>query len=1334
MRNTFPYRLFSTILLFLFFFINVAARELYFSKVNGDNGLSESNVKAIAQDSYGFMWFGTKNGLDRYDGKYIKTFNVYDPVTGRNDRNVAAIQEDDNKRLWIGTDTGIFIFDPITEQFSFFQHTASNGGFLDNWVADIKKDNHGNIWIVIPGQGVFKYLIKEDKLIEYRLAENQDQIKSPQCIFISNSGEIWIGSNGMGIFLFDETVNKFVRFLNDKSGNSLENKNVFTMCEYRNKLVLGIHEGKLMCWDMKSNMLQDFNTPEVHNKIIRQVVSYNNRELLIATQNGLFVYNEMEKKLTHYREDGLNPYSLSDNTIYSIYKDREEGIWVGTLLGGVNYAPNRNVEFEKYVPSNNRHSLSTKKIRELSEDPHGNIWIGTEDGGVNIFDPGKKTFSVFEKARNNITNLALYNDGSRMYLGHFKRELDVVDLSSKTVRHYSQKELGLNEESICAFLKDSRGRYWLGNAREINLCEDESFRFKPRHDIANGYIYDIQEDQKGNIWIATIGSGVYCYNPETGESKHFLHDSRDSTSLSSNTVSSITIDPRDIVWLSTDRGGLCCYNRNEDNFTTYSIKDGFPDDVVYKVLVDKQYNLWFGTNKGLVKFNPDTKSVRVFTKSDGLLGNQFSYKSALASRNGKFYFGGIDGLISFNPYYELKNSNVPPVYITHMYIYNKEVNLGDADSPLSKSLLFPQEIKLDYKQSNISFNFAVLSYSATAANAYAYKLEGVDRDWIYTYNQSAFYSQLLPGKYTFRVKGANNDGIWNNAGVAIDIIITPPWWKSVYAYIVYTLIIFFIFYYLIYYFNRKKELKALEAQKLFEIKKEHELYRAKVDFFTSIAHEIKTPLSLIKAPVEEVNKHFIEDEFIRKSLYIIELNTNRLLNLVNQLLDFRKIDANKVTLYFTLENVTELLQEITLRFEPSIKFGKKDISLELPAEALFAPVDKEVFTKILSNLLNNALKYSKSFIKVILNKEEANFSIHVISNGKTIPQNQREKIFQPFFQLHNKQENTSGIGIGLSLARSLAELHSGKLQLCVDNEGNNDFFLTLPLHQDKILNVDFKESEHLKEVVISPEIQSPKEEYRYTVMVVDDNEEILYFLNDRLSHKFNVITASNGQEALEKLTSNNVHLIISDVMMPVIDGLELCTQVKNNLEYSHIPVILLTAKNDLDSKIKGLEAGADAYLEKPFSFNYLVAQASNLLSNREKEREAFAKRPFFPVYNLKMNKSDEEFMNRVLEQIQANISDENFNVERLAELLHMSRSVLHKKIKNLVHMVPVDFIRVIRLKKAAELIQEGKNSIAEISVMVGVSSPSYFSKLFQKQFGVTPKVFSMKNKKGEKIM
>ena len=522
--------------------------------------------------------------------------------------------------------------------------------------------------------------------------------------------------------------------------------------------------------------------------------------------------------------------------------------------------------------------------------------------------------------------------------------------------------------------------------------------------------------------------------------------------------------------------------------------------------------------------------------------------------------------------------------------------------------------------------------------------------------------------------------------------------------------------------RRKAEKQMEEKQKLFEVEKEKELYESKVSFFTEIAHEVRTPLTLINGPLEAIEEMDIKDQKLNKNLKVIGQNTKRLLDLTGQLLDFQKIGASKFELKFETVDVTALLNETITRFEPTILQKQKELLQHIPQERIMAAIDKEAITKVLSNLLNNALKYARHTITIDLFQDEADFTVRIVSDGEKIPEASSQQIFEPFYQMEKKDTVRMGVGIGLPLARSLATLHKGRLYLDIE-QPENTFVLTIPLNKEEVRQQIEKVVEQNIEVLDEETSTETDQMKGYTLLLVEDNESMRSFIFERLEALFTVETAVNGQEALDILRSNHIDLVISDIMMPVMNGYELCKEIKADIDLCHIPVIFLTAKNDLESKINGLKIGAEAYVEKPFSFNYLKTQILSLLSNRRKEREAFSKRPFFPVHNMQMNKADEEFMNKVINVIQENISDENFNVERMADILCMSRSSLLRKIKILFNLSPIDFIRLIRLKKAAELIQEGKYRIGDICYMVGINSSSYFSKLFLKQFGMTPKEF-----------
>lgn len=1321
-------RIVLTIFVICFIFPDSVATNYYFSKIDGNSGLSQNNVKSIYQDSYGFMWFGTRNRLNRYDGTSLKIFDCYDYNTKKGNNNISAIFESPDKKLWLGTDKGVFIFDPVTEKFSSFDLKTIHNITIVEWIADIQLDQNNNIWIVVPNQGVFRYDMVANKLHMYTVVKDlRPSISNPQCIAIEKSGRVWIGSNGSGIFLYNNSNDTFTQYLGNTNGTlTLEGKNIYTIHHDNDYILVGIHEEKLLKLDKRRNTLQDMNIPQVENKIIRHITKLNDSEIWVATQSGLYIINEELQTVDHVNEDPLNSHSLSDNFIEKIYQDKEGGVWIGTNFNGVNYLPNKNSKFEKYFPVSEKGSINSKRIREMKEDKNGNIWIGTEDAGVSVYNPSLQEFRAINNSYYRQT-LALLLQDSKNWVGYFKNGLDIIQSSQNTVRHYSATEMGLNEESIYALCEDRYGKIWLGNAWGIFIAEKGNMRFKRLDIFGLSYIYDIMEDAEGYIWVSTMGNGVFQYDQKQDILIH--HISGGENRLSSNAVSSITEDHMGQIWFSTDRGGICVYNKKEKNFKSYSIKDGLPDDVAYKILEDKNYNLWFGTNQGLVKFNPENKEIRVFTQNEGLLSNQFNYKSGLASSSGKLYFGCLEGLIAFKPEDFKENKFMPPVYITKFSIFNNEISPNTAESPLKKSIEHTEKIILPYNQTNITLDFVALSYTAPRANMYAYKMDNIDLDWIYTQNvNSASYSKLPPGKYTFRVKGSNNDGLWNNNETTLEIIITPPWWASNTAYLIYFVIFSTLLYYSIRVSLKKYKKRNEEQQKLFEVEKERELYEAKVDFFTDIAHEIRTPVTLISGPLESIIEMDIPDENVKKNLTYIKQNTNNLLELINQLLDFRKVDSHKFLFSFRKTDITVLAKDITDRFQQQASSAKKSLRLltaEGGNEHIYATVDREGVTKIINNLLSNAVKYSKQEIEVSVFADDTYFTIQVSNDGEQIPNEFKEKIFEPFFQVKALNSETTGSGIGLSLARSLAELHEGYLFYSSIAESNN-FILKIPLSLNSI--EEGQSAPTPSDYIVEHEGPIVRKKQRETILVVEDNPDMLSFIAEKLTESYIVEKAKNGIEALEILKLKSIDIVISDIMMPEMDGFELCEKIKSDIEFSHIIVILLTAKNDLNSKIRGLEIGANAYVEKPFSFQYLQTLLASLMNNKRREIELFLKKPFLPIQQSNMNKADEQFLNKIIEIINENITDSNFNVESLADLVHMSRSSLHRKLKAIIDTTPTDFIRLVRLQEAAKLIQEGRYRISETCYLVGINSPSYFIKLFQSQYGMTPKEFEKQQK------
>lgn len=642
-------------------------------------------------------------------------------------------------------------------------------------------------------------------------------------------------------------------------------------------------------------------------------------------------------------------------------------------------------------------------------------------------------------------------------------------------------------------------------------------------------------------------------------------------------------------------------------------------------------------------------------------------------------------------------------------------------------MTYTREINLKYNQNSFAFRFAALCYAAPEENYLSYTLKGFDKEWYSTTKSStASYTNLKPGDYTFCVKTANAKGEWSNDIKSIHIHIAPPFWKSPWAYLLYFILSAAGIGYIFYRFRKQITDKQRRQLEILEAEKEKEIYHAKIDFFTNIAHEIRTPLTLIKGPLENIlHKENIDRNTIRENLDVMERNTLRLLDLTNQLLDFRKTETKGFRLNFMDCNISQLIRDTYIRFNPAAQQNGLKFQTDLPEQDFNAPVDKEALTKILSNLFNNAVKYATSSIHVSLMppcgmKEPGYFSIMVSNDGHPIPHDMQEKIFQPFVQIKQTSggQRTAGTGIGLPLARSLAELHKGKLYLKDSEE--ICFCVELPVDQEKAIQLQ-------KDSTISQtgNMQTAIRQHstNICILVVEDDPEMQNFICAQLETVYCVIRASNGKEALQVLSEKTISLIVSDVMMPEMDGFELCHTLKTDIEHSHIPIILLTAKVTMQSKIEGIELGADDYIEKPFSTEYLLARIANLLSNQDKLRHAFTSSPFVNAKTIALSKADENFLDKLIEVIQKNISEPDFNVDILAEKMNMSRSSLHRKIKGIAQITPNEFIQLERLKMAAQLIQSGEYRINEVCYIVGFNSSSYFAKCFQKQFGVLPKDF-----------
>ncbi|MCS2227461.1 response regulator [Bacteroides fragilis] len=1301
----------------------------YFKNLSIRNGLSQNTVNAILQDRKGFMWLGTKDGLNRYDGLSFRKFK-HDAANPRSIGNsfITSLYEDFNGNIWVGTDAGVYIYYPEKEAFEEFDCQSLEKTRIERSVSMIAGDKQGRVWIAVEAQGMFCYDTRQKLLRNYPLSEISSNIK---CFTFDSGGTLWLGFYGDGLYYSKDNLATVHPYGSPEDGKREFEGGVITKivqgnynCLYIGSVKEGVSELNLTSGQVRNLLAIDESGESI---FCRDLLPYSDNELWIGTESGIYIYNLRTAQFIHLRASLYDSYSLSDNAIYALYKDREEGLWIGSYFGGVDYYPRQYTYFAKYYPKNIANSLHGKRVREFCRADDGTLWIGTEDGGLNHFNPKTKEFHFFEPSAG-FTNIhGLCMDGSHLWVGTFSKGLRVIDTRTGVVlRTYTEGHTphSLNDNSIFSICRTSAGEIYLGTLFGLLRYNRTQDNFDRIPELNGKFVYDIKEDSYGNLWLATYANGAYCYDVSVRRWKNYVFDAEDEKSLPYDKVLSVFEDSYRQIWLTTQGGGFCLFHPDTETFTRYGLKDGLPNDVVYQIVEDDDRFLWLTTNNGLVRFDPKTMEMKVFSTANGLPTNQFNYRSGFKDEAGNIYLGSINGFVAFDPRTFAENRQVPAVAITDFLLFNKEVPVGETDSPLKSSITFSDKVVLTADQNSFSFRIAALSYQAPRMNKLMYKLEGFDEGWL-TIGESPLvtYSNLGYGDYVFKVKASNSDGVWNEQETSLHLSILPPFYLSGWAYCFYVLFFMGCLVCVIFYFKRRNYRKQHRQMEMLEQEKEREVYHAKIDFFTNVAHEIRTPLTLIKGPLENIILKKEVDSETKEDLYIMKQNTERLLNLTNQLLDFRKTETRGFRLNFTECDVVAVLRETYLRFTSLAKQKGLDFILELPQECFMADVNQEALTKIISNLLNNGVKYASTYLRISLETDEKVFHIRTFNDGEMIPDIMKEEIFKPFVRLDKEDEVTTGTGIGLALSRSLAELHQGSLMM-EKGEEVNCFCLTLPVNQDSTITLSAENVSQVEENSCGWEQEeTDTKEKKPMILVVEDNPDMLAFIRKQLTTEYSVLTAMNGIEALAVLDNHYVNLVVSDVMMPQMDGFELCKTIKSDLSYSHIPVVLLTAKTNIQSKIEGLELGADAYIEKPFSVEYLLANISSLIHNREKLRQTFAKSPFVAANTMALTKADEEFIWKLNDIIQANLHNPEFSMEDMADALKMSRSSFYRKIKGVLDLSPNEYLRLERLKQAAQLLKEGKSRVNEICYTVGFNSPSYFSKCFLKQFGVLPKDF-----------
>lgn len=1321
-----------------------------------------SNVITITQDQRGFMWFGTRNGLNRYDGVNMVSFHhqSFDSTSLTNNL-INAIKVGADGLIWIGTYDGLSIFD--TDQFSFgdinhyipLKEKPDFGNILS-----IDSDNQNGIWISTVANGLFNFDIKEAKMIRYRSDKNSGGICSDlvNVVKCDSKGRVWVGTRN-GLSLIEKDRTHVLNYVNDPFDNSSISGNyINSIIEDSNGTIWIGTTGMGLQKVIERNGKISFSRINLYEKFYSYNPGFSILSLLcdkagniwVGTENGgLFVIDKHSGNIDRYMNDPFDTKSIAGNSIYTIFQSRDGIIWVGTYNQGACYYDPNIIRFEHYYQNPTESNFLNCNIIKYLQYQSGKLIIGTDGGGLTIADiNSSQSVHYTQKPSGNSINsntiMAMLSDRNGLWLGTWDAALNYFDTQSGVFKWYnkiySQHDV-FNVEHVTAFCKDRRNRIWVGTfgygLNYYSPDEDRLIHFSGRD--AGNSIFDNEnihcmiETSEGDILAGTMDGLYQVKDPYSAPRViRYRYDRQDSLSLSNNLVVSLFEDSKKQIWVGTIGGGLNLFNEKKGTFRRFSEKDGLPENTIRAMIGDRNNMIWISTNLGIARLNPFNFEIKSYGNKTIQQMGEFLYSSVTTDPSGNIYFGGSNGFLRFNPDRIIENQNIPQVYFSDFRLFNKSVGVGGKGSPLKKHISSTDVIKLEHRQSVFSIDFVALNYTESGQNQYAYYLEGFEPDWNNaTHNNTATYTNLNPGKYTFKVKASNNDGKWNSEPARLIIEVKPPLWATWWAMAGYIILLSLVFYNVVRFIRKRAiEQEQLRAERI-QNQNLQELKDRKLRFFTNISHEIRTPLSLIITPLEEVLQTPGLNLDIKKKIKYAGENSKFLLKLVNQLLDFRKLDNSMMDLRLTEISINQLISQIIELHK--LRAEEKQIELvfePLETEEKFY-VDTDKVEKIIHNLLSNAVKFSPThtlvFIRITENKANSQLVFEVIDHGPGIDDDQLPLIFERFYQ-GSTAFNKGGTGIGLALCKELAEIHNGKLEVqSIKGEGCC-FRLLLPSNAERVsenirMTLDMDNETGIPVQLTPFEIEEESnhlKSIRYTMVIVEDDPQIRNYLVDEFSKTYKTYHAANGKEALKIISSIVPDIIITDILMPEMDGLELCQKVKSNLETSHVPFIMLTAKIDIENQITGLETGADAYVPKPFNMRYLKVLVKNIIDKRSAMYKTFSQKNIIIPSEFSTNKMDEEFLQRVIQYIELNIENTELSVDMLAQNMNLSRSQVYRKIKALTDLTANEFIRQIRLKKSLKLLAEGNLNISEIAYSVGFSSQSYFTRSFKEYYGKSP--------------
>jgi signal transduction histidine kinase/ligand-binding sensor domain-containing protein/DNA-binding response OmpR family regulator len=1358
-----------------------------FNFVDINGGISKSGIYSITQDHYGFTWIGTNGaGLYKFDGinhtSYI--FNIGDSTSLSNNL-VFSTYVDKTNRLWVGTEDGLNLYNRNLDQF--IKIPIENSKNKNISVLSLNEDNLDNLFIGTLQNGLFKLNLNTLKVTKVTNLENT--LISINSIQKNSQGNIFLGTSD-GIKEVDVISNKIIPpRIKFSSALPINYPVQYMTIDNKNNLWVGTFSNGLykFYFDDASNSLTRFNYFPITTNRILSIIQLTDQTLLVGTENdGLFHINPENSQVKNYRYNKNEKSIISSNSIWSLYLDNNERIWMGYYNNGVAISDNQYDKFGEIesVPRE-FNSLKYNSVTGIAKRAENQLLIGMDGGGIDLYNTNsnkiehinKVDTSLYSGLTSDYIQTIFIDSKDNIWAGSWDNGIYVLEKGSREFKNINTQNSNgqLTSNAILSFEEDNSGYIWIGTYYgglhsynhktkkithyDINYLKKSSISIPPINNVRK-----ILVNKNGVIWLGTTEGLFEVTKREDNKVDIISYSERLAKAYNKNKRSihilSLFEDSKNYLWIGTRGDGLCRYDRVNDTFKWYNESMGLYQGNIASIIEGDDGNLWVSGNSGISKINLETNEVVNYSSSDGLLSNDFNFNAVLKNTDGTLYFGNYKGIDYFNPKEIKINTSTPSLYLTNLKLFNKEVIPNTENSPLNKVISETDNITLNHKQSVFTIEFTGINYTRPKKNQYAYYLEGLEESWNYVGNlRTATYTNLDYGDYTFMLKAANNDGVWNKIPLKLKITILPPWWRTNFALITY-IILFFSGLYLLNKITqiRIKEKEALRAERN-KREQDEELNQKRLQFFTNISHEFRTPLTLIINPLQDIIRDTSINlpEFIKAKHRIIYKNTDRLYRLINELIDFRKQELNKMNVRAQELNLVHFTKDIISYFKEEA--FSRNLLLTFDADLPNLPIwaDESMLEKIIFNILSNAVKVTPDGgainIEVYSTDQLVNMpllnnsnpskvvEIKISDTGPGFEQDQVNRIFERFYQLENLNKTYyGGTGIGLELVQNYVHLHRGKIEVESVVGRGTTFKILFPvgnkhLNENEILvnqssvnnrNERFILTSNTKEnnnVVDKDDSNTIK-----TLLIVEDNVELRNYLKEELKHKYKILVANNGKEGLILAKETIPDIIITDVIMPEMDGFGFCKLIKSDIKTSHIPLLMLTAKTTIEDRMEGIGYGADAYMVKPFDMRLLELRLAQLITSRKLIFDKYFSNISGSEENANTTSIDKEFIQKLLNYIGENINDSNLSVELLASEFNLSRSQLYRKIKTLTGQTVNQFLRKIRLERAKQILETGSLNIGEVCYKVGFSSQSYFTKCFKAHFGILPTDIEIKEK------